>query len=99
MVQYSYTFNVQLLGIPEVDPASSKESALETTKLCSCLFNSIGAYVALSDTDIVHRVPARNPSPNNLKPIICKFVDCLRQSHVASLGNFQSGSDCCWPRH
>ena len=83
LVKYSYSFNVKLLGIPEIDP-TSREPAVETAKLCICLFNSIGANVTLNDIYIAHRVPTRNASSNGSKPIICKFVRRIAREEVIS---------------
>ena len=67
--EYSYQFNVKIIGLPE----KSSETAAETSALCVKLFQEMGAEVFLSDIDIAHRVPSRqqNGAP---KPIICKFV-------------------------
>ena len=54
--EYSYSFNVKLLGIPEPKP---RESAMETTELC-----------VRRDIDIAHRVPPRDTTGGRPKPII-----------------------------
>ena len=59
LVKYSYSFNVKLLGIPEINP-TSQEPVFETPKPCTRLFNSMGANVTLNDIDTAHRIPTRN---------------------------------------
>jgi len=49
--EYSYSFNVKLLGIPELKP---RESAVETTELCVRIFNAIAANTTVRDIDIAH---------------------------------------------
>ena len=73
--EYSYQFNVKIIGLPE----KSSETAAETSALCVKLFQEMGADVFLSD--IAHRVPSRqqNGAP---KPIICKFVRRLAKASV-----------------
>ena len=75
--EYSYQFNVKIIGLPE----KSSETAAETSALCVKLFQEMGAEVFLSDIDIAHRVPSRqqNGAP---KPIICKFVRRLAKASV-----------------
>ena len=67
--EYSYQFNVKIIGLPE----KSSETTAETSELCVKLFQEMGTEVFLSDIDIAHRVPLRqqNGAP---KPVICKFV-------------------------
>ena len=75
--EYSYQFNVKIIGLPE----KSRETAAETSAPCVKLFQEMGAEVFLSDIDIAHRVPSRqqNGAP---KPIICKFVRRLAKASV-----------------
>ena len=75
--EYSYQFNVKIIGLPE----KRSETAAETSALCVKLFQEMGAEVFLSDIDIAHRVPSRqqNGAP---KPIICKFVRRLAKASV-----------------
>ena len=54
---YSYSFNVKVMGVPEV---VDMENALETSKLVVRLFNVMGAQVSLNDIDIADRVPFRD---------------------------------------
>ena len=49
--EYSHSFKVKLLGIPELKP---RESAVETTELCVHIFNAIGANTTVRDIDIAH---------------------------------------------
>ena len=51
--EYSYQFNVKIIGLPE----KSSETAAETSALCVKLFQEMGADMFLSDIDIAHRVP------------------------------------------
>ena len=75
--EYSYQFNIKIIGLPE----KSRETAAETSAPCVKLFQEMGAEVFLSDIDIAHRVPSRqqNGAP---KPIICKFVRRLAKASV-----------------
>ena len=90
--RYSFSFNVKLLGIPEMSP---RKSAEETTGLCVKLFNAMGATsIAKYDIDIAHRVPSRNPS-RNPKSIICKLIRRLARDDVMSLR--QEARNCNLP--
>ena len=75
--EYSYQFNVKIIGLPE----KRSETAAETSALCVKLFQEMGAEVFLSDIDIAPRVPSRqqNGAP---KPVICKFVRRLAKASV-----------------
>ena len=68
--QYSYQYNVKIVGIPQQEV---KESAYDTSLLCVDLFKKIGADVNLQDIDIAHRVPSRRNNDTSA-PIVCKFV-------------------------
>jgi hypothetical protein len=68
--QYSYQYNVKIVGIPQQEV---KESAYDTSLLCVNLFKKIGADVNLQDIDIAHRVPSRRNNDTSA-PIVCKFV-------------------------
>lgn len=70
MHQYSYQYNIKIVGLSQQD---ERESAYQTTTLCVNLFQSLGADVVFNDIDIAHRVRSRREDgkPN---PIICKFV-------------------------
>lgn len=74
---YSYQYNVKIIGLPE----SASESALETSTLCAKLFRQMGAEVSLQDIDIAHRVSTRHER-DGPKPVICKFVRRLAKGKV-----------------
>ena len=75
--QYSYSYNVKLIGIPE---SGRRESAIETSTACANLFKEIGADITIQDIDIAHRVPTRKRgSP---RPIICKFTRRIAREKV-----------------
>jgi prefoldin subunit 5 len=79
MEEYSYQFNVKIVGMPL---KAEKKSPETTANLCLQLFSALGVkYVSLQDIDIAHRVPARQASsrPN---AIICKFVRRLAKNKV-----------------
>ena len=52
MCEYSYQYNVKIVGMPEL---SEQES--QTSDLCVKLFSDMGADVSLHDIDIAHRMP------------------------------------------
>jgi hypothetical protein len=68
--QYSYQYNIKIVGLPQQD---KRESAYQTSSLCVNLFQSLGVDVNFNDIDIVHRVRIRK---EDARPslIICKFV-------------------------
>ena len=74
---YSYQYNVKIIGLPK----SASESALETSTLCAKLFRQMGAEVSLQDIDIAHRVSTRHER-DGPKPVICKFVRRLAKAKV-----------------
>ncbi|XP_028404031.1 uncharacterized protein LOC114526648 [Dendronephthya gigantea] len=76
--QYSYSYNVKLMGIPHLKP---RESAQETSELCAKIFQKMGAEVTLQDIDIAHLVPTRKTN-DKPKPIICKFTRRLAREQV-----------------
>ena len=51
--EYSYQFNVKIVGLPELSPS---ESAPETSSLCVKLFQEMGAEVSIFDINLAHRV-------------------------------------------
>ena len=59
VLEYSYSYNIKLVGVPEL---KQRESADETLQLCMRIFSSIGAEIHPYDLDIAHRVPFRNAS-------------------------------------
>ena len=77
--QYSYAYNIKLMGVPEL---KSKESAIEISQLCEKIFKAMGVNASLQDIDIAHRVATRNPNSNQAKPIICKFLRRLTRQEV-----------------
>lgn len=90
---YSYSFNVKVLGVPEL---SDSESAADTSLLCVRLFNAMGSSVSKQDIDIAHRVPLRDSSRGGPRPIICKFTRRLARNEVMTLSkeaNKVSASD------
>ena len=48
--EYSYQFNVKIIGLPE----KTSEAAAVTSALCVKLFQEMGAEVFLWDIDIAH---------------------------------------------
>ena len=82
MLQYSYQYNVKILGRPI---ASERETPSETASLCLKLFSALGADdINLHEIDTAHRVPGRQPT-NKPNSIICKFVRRLSKDRVMSL--------------
>ena len=69
--EYSYAFNVIILGVPELGPT---ESAEDTSNLCLKIFDALGAHATLSDIDVAHRVAVTDASRTCSKPIVCKFI-------------------------
>ena len=79
--QYSYSFNIKILGVPEL---SDREKAEDTSNLCVNLFNKMGTEVSIRDIDIAHRVSFRDTSRMGPKPIVCKFIHRLTRNEVMS---------------
>lgn len=85
VVDYSYRFNVKLIGVPEIQ-TGQREPAIDMAKLCVSLFSAMGATnVDIRDIDTAHRVPARNPNTEAPKPIICKFTRRLARDEVMAV--------------
>ena len=82
MEEYSYAYNVKLVGIPDLNP---KETAIETSMLCVKIFNAMGAEVSISDIDIAHRVKPRRNNGGQARPIVCKFVRRLARERVMAV--------------
>ena len=80
MCEYSYQYNVKIVGLPEL---SEQESYSQTSDFIS----DMGADVSLPDIDIAHRVPQRNAAAKAPKPIICKFVRRLSKEAVMARRN------------
>ncbi|XP_068717218.1 uncharacterized protein [Montipora capricornis] len=70
MEEYSYQYNINIVGLPELN---TQETAMDTSKLCAKLFTEMGTSITLQDIDMAHRVPLRSAG-NRPKPIICKFT-------------------------
>ena len=79
--EYSYSFNIKILGVPEL---SDREKAEDTSNLCVNLFNKMGAEVSIRDIDTAHRVSFRDNSRMGPKPIVCKFIRRLARNEVMS---------------
>ena len=77
--QYSYAYNIKLMGVPELKP---KKSAIETSQLCEQIFKAMGVNASILVIDIAHRVATRNPNSNQAKPIVCKFLRRLTREQV-----------------
>ena len=84
MESYSYQYNVQIVGVPEL---RGQESAVDTSNLCIKLFSEVGANVSLQDLDIAHRVLQRNGRYDTTKPIVCMFVRRLAKDVVMARRN------------
>ena len=82
MQDYSYAFNIKILGVPEL---KVNEDASETSNLWVNLFNHMGANITINDIDIAHRVSFRDSSRSEPKPIICKFVRRLARNNVMTV--------------
>ena len=83
LVQHSYSFNVKLVGVPEITETRSKEPAVDTTKLCVRIFQARVCNISIKDIDIAHRVPTQN-ARNGPRPIVCRFVRRLIREEVMS---------------
>ena len=80
--QYSYNYNVKIIGIPQA--IDQNETAEDTAEICINLFHNVGATnVTLQDIDIAHRIPTRGDTrrPNS---IICEFTRRLAKEAVMS---------------
>ena len=92
IVDYSYQYNMKIVGVPE---ASEKESAETTANLCLKLFHAFGVKdISMQDIDIAHRVSSRRDTnrpkardTNRPKAIICKFVRRMAKEKVMSARN------------
>ncbi|XP_068757509.1 uncharacterized protein [Montipora capricornis] len=79
--QYSYQYNLKIVGYPQVNEFESSE---DTAKLCLHLFSCLGVDgITLNDIDNAHRVQIRaRAAVNKPKPIICKFTRRLAKEKV-----------------
>lgn len=82
MQEYSYSFNIKLLGVPQL---GTDENAVQTSDLCVKIFNKMGANVSINDLDIAHRVSSRSAAREGPKPIVCKFTRRLARNEVMAL--------------
>ncbi|CAB4002837.1 Hypothetical predicted protein [Paramuricea clavata] len=80
--EYSYSYNVKVVGIPHL---KQKESARDTSDLCIKIFNEMGIALSIQDIDIAHRVPTRKMNDNQPKPIIYKFTRRLAREQVMAV--------------
>ena len=76
--QYSYQYNIKIVGLPQHD---ERESAYQTSSLCVNLFQSLGVDINFNDIDIAHRIRIRTED-GRPSPIICKFVRCKSKESV-----------------
>ena len=92
IVDYSYQYNMKIVGVPE---ASEKESTETTANLCLKLFHALGVKdISMQDIDIAHRVSSRRDTnrpkardTNRPKAIVCKFVRRMAKEKVMSARN------------
>ena len=81
--EYSYSYNVKLVGVPEIKP---RENASETSQLCLNIFNAIGAEMHPYHIDLAHRVTPRQAPEGRPKLIVCKFTRRVFREQVMVLG-------------
>ena len=86
--EYSYSYNVMLVGVPEIKP---RENASETSQLCLNIFNAIGAEIHPYDIDLAHRVTLRQAAEGRPKPIACKFTRRVSREQVMALHSMAEG--------
>ena len=84
-LEYSYSYNIKLVGVPEV---KQRESTGDTLELCMRIFKKIGAEIHPYDLDIAHRAPSRNTSDGRPKPLICKFTRRIARESVMAARSF-----------
>ena len=78
MEEYSYQFNIKIVGMPQHNVSESAE----VTSKCLDLFKAIGVEdVSLQDIDIAHRIPARRKT-DRPSAIVCKFARRLAKQKV-----------------
>ena len=84
MQDYSYAFNIIILGVPELKVTKSPPKPVIFALICR--FNRMGANITINDIDIAHRVSFRDSSRSEPKPsIICKFVRRLARNNVMAV--------------
>ena len=74
--EYTYEFNVKILGVPELGPT---ESAEDRSNLCLKIFATRGAHATLSDIDIAHHVAVRDASRTGQNRTCASSLDGLRE--------------------
>jgi prefoldin subunit 5 len=85
--QYSYKYNVKIIGVPQT---STNESSEVTAMLCLEIFKAMGVQVlTIQDIDTAHRVPKRrnfsgSSTNKGSNPIICKLTRRLAKDAVMS---------------
>jgi seryl-tRNA synthetase len=85
--QYSYKYNVKIIGVPQT---STNESSEVTAMLCLEIFKAMGVQgLTIQDIDTAHRVPQRrnfisSSTNDGSNPIICKFTRRLAKEAVMS---------------
>ncbi|XP_022777579.1 uncharacterized protein LOC111319005 [Stylophora pistillata] len=77
--EYSYQYNVKIVGVPQLN---QDESSASTSELCDRLFKAIGSAVSIHDIDTAHRVPTRSNDNGGPRPIICRFIRRLSKDDV-----------------
>lgn len=81
MEDYSYRYNVKLVGVPIM---SEDENAESIVSVCLRLFAALGVKdISCYDIDTAHRVPARRAT-NKPNAIFCKFTRRLAKDRVMS---------------
>lgn len=81
MEDYSYRYNVKLVGVPIM---SEDENAESIVSVCPRLFAALGVKdISCYDIDTAHRIPARRAT-NKPNAIICKFTRRLAKDRVMS---------------
>ena len=76
---YSYQFNIKLIGVPET---SANESSRSTSSLYFKRFNDMGAKVTILDIDTAHRVPSRSDCGSSQNRSFANFLRCLVKERV-----------------
>ena len=77
--EYSYQYNVKIVGVPQT---SQDESSAIASALCERLFKAMGFAVSIQGIDTAHRVPTRNTGNGGPRPIICRFIRRLSKDNV-----------------
>ena len=64
---YSYYYNVKLVGVPDIKPRENDENVTALN-----IFNATGPEIHPYDIDLAHRVTPRQAAEARPKPIVCK---------------------------